>query len=92
MKVVASEKDSFSDTQNPKAVCNSLTVYEMHYLVTRVNLMQRIHIQLSEKRKSFFDFFLHFLDLYYNLTICQKKMNLRGDVFVEILARKDMVR
>ena len=54
--------------------------------------MQRIHIQLSEKRKSFFDFFLHFLDLYYNLTICQKKMTLRGDVFLEILARKDMVR
>ena len=49
-KVVALEKVSFKDTQNPKAVVNTLTVDEKHYLITRDNLTQTIFIQLSEKQ------------------------------------------
>ena len=36
---------------------NTLTVNEKHYLLTRENLTQTIHIQLSEKQKTFFPFF-----------------------------------
>ena len=40
---------------------NSLTVDEKHYLLTRDNLTQTIQIQLSEKQKTFLEFFLAFL-------------------------------
>ena len=40
---------------------NTLTVDEKHYLLTRDNLMQTIHIQLSQKQKKIFEFFLAFL-------------------------------
>ena len=34
-----------------------MTVNEKHYLLTRENLTQTIHIQLSQKQKTFFPFF-----------------------------------
>ena len=40
---------------------NTLTVNEKHYLFTRDNLTETIQIQLSQKRKTFFEFFLPFL-------------------------------
>ena len=57
-KVVALEKVSFSDKQNPKLFVNTLTVNEKHYLLTRENLTQTIQIQLSQKQKTFFPFFV----------------------------------
>ena len=60
LKVVAKKKVSFSDTQNPKAVCYTLTVDEKHYLLNRDNLAQTIEIQLSQKQKTFFEFFFAF--------------------------------
>ena len=33
---------------------NTLTVDEKHYLLTKDNLTQTIHIQLSQKQKTFF--------------------------------------
>ena len=59
-KVVALESVSFSDTQNPKTVFNTLTVNDKHYPLNRDNLTQPIQIQLSEKQKTFFNFFFHF--------------------------------
>ena len=59
-KVVALESVSFSDTQNPQTVFNTLTVNDKHYLLNRDNLTQPIQIQLSEKQKTFFNFFFHF--------------------------------
>ena len=59
-KVVALEKVSFSDKQNPKLFVNTLTVNEKHYLLTREYLTQTIRIQLSEKEKTFFPFFFFF--------------------------------
>ena len=38
-----------------------MTVNEKHYLLTRDNLTQRIQIQLSEKQKTFSEFFFEFL-------------------------------
>ena len=56
LKVVALEKVSFRDTQNPKTVLvNTLTVNDKHYRPNRDNLTQPIQIQLSEKL-----FFLEF--------------------------------
>ena len=43
VNVVALEKVSLSDTQNPKAV-NTLILDEKHYLLTRDNLTQPIQI------------------------------------------------
>ena len=54
MKVVALEKASFSDTQNPKTVFNILTVEDKHYLLNRDKLTQPIQVQLSQKQKNFF--------------------------------------
>ena len=40
---------------------NTLTVHDKHYLLNRDNLTQTIQIQLSEKQKTFFEFFFAFL-------------------------------
>ena len=40
---------------------NTLTVDEKRYLLTRDNLTQTIQIQLSQKQKTFFEFFFAFL-------------------------------
>ena len=59
VKVTAVEKVSFSDTQNPKTV-NTFTADEKHYLRNRDNLVQLIQMQLSQKKKNFLSFLLHF--------------------------------
>ena len=61
MKIIALQKVSLSDTQNPKSVCYTLTVNDKHFLLNRDNLTQTIQIILSQKRKTFFQFFLAFL-------------------------------
>ena len=43
-KVVALESVSFSDTQNPKTVFNTLTVNDKHYLLNRDNLTEPIQM------------------------------------------------
>ena len=40
---------------------NTLTVDEKRYLLTRDKLTQTIQIQLSQKQKTFFEFFFSFL-------------------------------
>ena len=48
VKLIALEKVSFSDTQNPKAV-NTLDVNDKQYLFNRDNLSLQIHLQLCQK-------------------------------------------
>ena len=49
-------------------------------------------MQLYKKQKSFAEFFFfHFSNLYYILTIRQKRMTLIDDGFTEILSPKNMV-
>ena len=61
LKVLALEKVSFSDTQNPKTVfVNTLTVNDKHYRPNRDNLIQPIQIQLSQKDRIFLNFFRNF--------------------------------
>ena len=52
---------------------NTLTVDEKHYLLTRDNLTQTIQIQLSQKQKTFFQFFLAFLKSILNFKHLPKK-------------------
>ena len=50
-----------------------MTVDEKHYLLTRDNLTQTIQIQLSQKQKTFFQFFLAFLKSILNFKHLPKK-------------------
>ena len=61
MKVITLEKVSFSDIQNPKTVFNTLTADDTYYLLDRENLREAIQMELSQKQKTFSEFFfLHF--------------------------------
>ena len=52
---------------------NTLTVHDKHYLLNRDNLTQTIQIQLSQKRKTFSQFFLAFLKALLNFKHLLKK-------------------
>ena len=52
---------------------NTLTVDEKHYLLNRGNLTQTIQIELSQKQKTFFQFFLAFLKSILNFKHLPKK-------------------
>ena len=60
VKVVALEKVCFSDTQILRLFGNTLTVNDKHYLLNRENSTQPIQMQLSQKKKSIFEFFFAF--------------------------------
>ena len=55
---------------------NTLTVDEKPYLLTRDNLTQTIQIKLSQKEKTFFQFFLAFLKSILNFKHLPKKDDL----------------
>ena len=50
----------------------TLTVDEKHYLLTRENLTQPIQMQLSQQEKTFFQFFLAFLESILNFKHLRK--------------------
>ena len=70
----------------------TLTVDEKHYLLTRDNLTQAIEVQLSRTQKTFCQFCFAFLETLLNFKYSQKTMTLIADVFVEIMAPKNIVR
>ena len=49
-------------------------------------------MHLSQKQKSFLNFFLHSQNLYSILNIFQKKMTLIADAVAELPAPKNMIR
>ena len=57
---------------------NTLTVDERHDLLNRRNLTQTIQIELSEKQKTFFEFFLAFLKSILKFKHLPKKDDLRS--------------
>ena len=69
-----------------KLFLNRLTADDKNYLLNKDNLTLPIQMQLSQKQKSFsnFFFFLPFENLYYILNICQIKNTLIAHVFPEI--------
>ena len=52
---------------------NKLTVDEKHYLLTRDNFTETIQIQLSEKQKTFLEFFFVFLKSILNFKYLTKE-------------------
>ena len=54
---------------------NTMTLDEKHYLLTGDNLTQTIQIQLSEKQKTFFEFFFAFLKSILHFKHLPKKDN-----------------
>ena len=50
-----------------------MTVDQKHYVLTRDNLTQTIHIQLSQKQKTFSEFFFAFLKSLLNFKNFPKK-------------------
>ena len=70
---------------------NTLTVNDKHYLLNRDNLIKQIEMQLSEKQKTFSEFFFPVLKSILNFKHYPKKMILVAYVFLEILAPKNMV-
>ena len=52
---------------------NTLTADDKHYLLNRDNLTQPIQIQLSQKQKSFSQFFFAFLKSIFNFKHLPKK-------------------
>ena len=51
---------------------NTLTVNDKHFLLNRDNLTQTIQIILSQKRKTFFEFFLAFLKSILNFKFLER--------------------
>ena len=86
VKVAALEKVSFGDIKNHRLFVNTLTVNGKHYLLNRENLRQQIQMQLSEKQKTFSEFFFAVSKFF------QKKRILAADVSLEIPAPKNMFR
>ena len=70
---------------------NILTVNDKYYLLNRGNLTQPIQMQLSEKQKTFSEFFFVFVICILNFQHLPKKDDLVADVFLEIPALKNMV-
>ena len=68
-----------------------MTADNKHSLLNRDNLHQHFQMQLSQKRKTFSDFFfffLHFLNLDSILNIFKKKMTVTADVFFNLRTRE----
>ena len=70
---------------------NTLRVDEKHYLLNRDNLRQPIQIELSQKQKTFSEFFFAFLKSILNFKDLPKKLTVIAHVFPETPAPKNMV-
>ena len=70
---------------------HTLAVNDKQYLLNRDNLAQPIQLELSQKQKTFSQFFFSFLKSILNYKHFPKKMTLRADVFPEIPTPKNMI-
>ena len=71
---------------------NTPIVDDKYSLLTLENLMEPIQMHLSEKQKTFSDFFCAFLKSILNFELFQKKLTLIAYVFPNLRPRKDVVR
>ena len=71
---------------------NTLTDDDKQSLLYRDNLTQPIKILLSQKQKTFFQFFSTFLKSTLNFEHFQKKMTLIGNVFPKLQSPKKVIR
>ena len=71
---------------------NTLSEDDKYCLLYRDNLTKPIQILLSQKQKTFSQFFSPFLKSTLNFEHFQKKMTLRADVFPKLPSKKKVVR
>ena len=71
---------------------NTLSEDERYCLLYRDNLLQPIQILLSQKQKTFCEFFSPFLKSTLNFERFQKKMTLIADVFPKLASPKKVIR
>ena len=71
---------------------NTLTDDDKYSLLYRDNLTQPIQIRLSEKQKTFSDFFSAFLKSTLNFEHFPKKMTLIADVFPKLPSPKMVIK
>ena len=71
---------------------NTLTDVDNYCLLYRDNLRQPIQILLSQKQKTFSEFFSVFLKSTLNFEHFQKKMTLITDVFPKLPSPKNVIR
>ena len=71
---------------------NTLTNDDKYSLLYRDNLTQPIQIRLSEKQKTFSDFFSAFLKSTLNFEHFEKKMTLIANVFPKLLSPKMVIK
>ena len=71
---------------------NTLTDDDKYCLLYRDNLTQPIQILLSQKQKTFSEFFCAFLKCTLNFEHFQKKMTLIADVFPKLPSPKKVIR
>ena len=71
---------------------NTLTDDDKYCLLYRDNLTQTIQILLSQKQKTFSQFFSPFLKSTLNFEHFQKKMTLIADVFPKLPSPKKVIR
>ena len=77
----------------PRLFLNIFTIDDKHYVLNRDNLTERIEMQLSKKQQTFSGISFVFLNALLNFKhLPKKKMTLIVDVFLEISAKKDIVR
>ena len=77
----------------PRLLLNIFTIDDKHYVLNRDNLTERIEMQLSKKQQTFSGISFVFLNALLNFKhLPKKKMTLIVDVFLEISAKKDIVR
>ena len=71
---------------------NTLTDDDKYSLLNRDNLTLPIHMQLSQKQKTFSGIFFIFLKSILNFEHFQSKMNLIRDDFLKLSTAKNVVR
>ena len=71
---------------------NTLTDDDKYCLLYRDNLTQPIQILLSQKQKTFSEFFSAFLKSTLNFADFQKKMTFMADVFPKLPSTKKVIR
>ena len=71
---------------------NTLTADDKNFLVNRDKSTQPVHILLSQKQKTFYQFFSAFLKSTLNFELFQKKYNPQSDIFPKLRTPKNVIR
>ena len=71
---------------------NTFTAHDKYSVLNRQSLQHPIHMELSQKQKTFSEFFSGFLKSRSNFEHIKKKMTLIANVFPKLRTSKNQVR